>query len=172
MTNSYLYFLWILINAITIIGAFYLFIHYTSLINKRIGTFPALIFIVAIFGSISSVSNTITTKNKSIEFNSADNNAYSTELKNVILAQNKLVTLNLAIHYQNDSTKNTVLPLEAYTVRSGFVGGVNWELDNIFVHKIENNTYSYYVNGLCDWRILGLKIYTQSLSFEGKINLD
>lgn len=181
MTNSIFYLLWILINAATLIGAIYLFIHYTRLINKRIGTFPALIFIVAIIGNINSVSSTSPSEHKTVVLNSADNTGYSTELKNIVrteklknvtLAENKLVELKLAIHYRYDSTKKSIIPLNAYTTRSGFVGGINWELDNISVHKTANNTYSYYVHGLYDWRILGLKIYTQSKSFEGKITLD
>lgn len=165
------YLLWALINVAVFIGAFYLFIRYTSLINKRVGVFPALIFIL---GSLSMLSSASPTKNISDNtiFNETDNQGLSPHSKKFILLDNKLSKIIIGIQYQYDLSKTDITVLSAYTSVSGLIAGTKWESNGIQISKKDKNTFTYNVYGHYKWSILGIQVYTQYKYFEQDFTLE
>lgn len=172
MTNSIVYFLWMLINATVLFGSIYLFFRYTRLINKRVGTIPAVLFVVFSLSFISSISpENNAMKDKTIIFNTTDSHAYTPKLKAITIDENMLSKILFLIDYQYDTTKTALIPLRAYTSQSGFIGGIQWVQNDIQINKTSANTISYQVTGQYSWRILGMNIYTQDKSYNGDIEL-
>lgn len=173
MTNSIVYFLWLIINASILFGAIYLFFRYTRLINKRVGTIPAVLFVVFSLSSISSISSANTEmKDKTIIFNTTDSHAYTPKLKAITIDENMLSKILFLIDYQYNTTKTTLIPLRAYTSQSGFIGGIQWVQNDIQINKTSANTISYQVRGEYSWLILGRNIYKQAKNYTGDISLE
>lgn len=165
-----LHLVWALINAAAYIGVFYLFIRYTSLINKRIGVFPALIFVLGITTMLSSITPNKNT-NDNITINEADTTGFSQKHQYITMVNNKLVRVIISIQYQHDRSKTVTKILSAYTTQSGLVFGTKWKSNGINISKKDNNKFTYHVRGSYIWSILGIPIYVQSKYFKHDFSL-
>lgn len=162
--------IWALINVSAFIALAYLLFRYTSLINKRVGIIPALLFILGIVNMLSSVTPTKSTSDV-ITINEADTTGLSIQSKNIPLSDNKLSRILLNITYQYDLSKTNINVLGAYTSPSGLVAGTKWESNLINISKKDKNTFTYYVSGSYNWSILGISIYKQTKYFEQDFRL-
>ena len=62
--------------------------------------------------------------------------------------------------------------ISAQTNRSGFVIGTNWNVENVSIEKSKTDNKCFYnVSGTLEWKILGLKIYSESKYFKGEVEL-
>lgn len=85
------------------------------------------------------------------------------------LEQNLLTDFHMSIKYRENN--NEIKLLTAYVNRTGIEMGTEWKPSTVFLNKVHNNLYEYHVSGSIDWRILGIRLYTQSKEFDGKIEL-
>ena len=146
----------------------------TKIIRENLGIIPTLIIV---FGLLSFIGKPIedNTKNKTfnlqeetdkIERNKFNGDTYLREKK---LENNLMTDIGLSISFGENTNKKKLLNANVY--RNGFVSGTDWKTTNINVSKLENNTYQYNVIGTVNWRILGIKFYTELREFDGKIEL-
>jgi hypothetical protein len=85
------------------------------------------------------------------------------------LEGNLLTDFHMLIKYGEDN--NEIKLLTAYVDRIGIEMGTEWKPSTVFLNKVHNNLYEYHISGSIDWKILGIRFYTQSKEFDGKIEL-
>ena len=146
----------------------------TKIIRENMGGLAAFIFVFGLLSFISKPSED-TSQNKvfnlenettKIEHNKFNGNTYSREK----ILEDKLTTdIRIFISFGQNTSEKKILYAKVY--RNGFVSGTDWKTTNIYVSKLEKDNYEYIVIGTIDWRILGIKLYTQAKVFKGKIEL-
>lgn len=169
------YLLWGLLN----IGLFIFFIvicfKATKLIREKVGLFASIIFV---FGLLSFVSNSNndndnrepnSNKIKTWKFISDDslkgNDSYILES---VLEKTLVSTYYLGIKYCKDKQRQINIPVNSYSSTTGFISGTNWKPTSIIVNKTnDNNKFEYFVDGVVEWKILGLTIYSQPKEYKG-----
>lgn len=143
-------------------------------IHKNLGVLAALVFVFGLLSFISkpkednSKSKTFNSQNEitKIELNKFSKNTYSREKT----LEDKLSTdIKILISFGENASEKKLLYANVY--RNGFVSGTDWETTNIYLSKLGNDNYQYNVIGKVDWKVLGIKLYTQIKEFEGKIEL-
>lgn len=91
--------------------------------------------------------------------------------KDLLLEDNLATQIRAHISYGEDKTGKKLL--KAMASRDGFVSGTYWKPILFNVSKLTNkDNYEYQVIGSMEWKILGIKLYTESKEFNGKIKLD
>ena len=59
------------------------------------------------------------------------------------------------------------IPICAYSLTSGLVGGTEWKPMAIVVNRTgDNKRFEYFVDGIVEWKLLGARIYSQSKHYE------
>ena len=87
-----------------------------------------------------------------------------------------LKRLNLISKYQLDviygkDKKGMNCPVSAFSSTNGFILGTNWKAESIMVSKTnDNQKFQYIVNGIVEWHLLGITIYTQAKTYKGTIS--
>ena len=146
----------------------------TKIIRENLGTMASIIFV---FGLLSFIGkpNQENTKNKTFNLQSIseakENNKFNgnTYLREKKLENNLMTDIGISISFGENKIEKKLLNANVY--RNGFISGTDWETKHINVSKLKNNTYQYNVIGTIDWRILGIKLYTELKEFDGKIEL-
>ena len=49
--------------------------------------------------------------------------------------------------------------------------GTEWKPSTVLLNKLHNNLYEYNISGSIDWKILGIRFYSQFKEFRGKTEL-
>ncbi|NGM73749.1 hypothetical protein [Sphingobacterium sp. SGL-16] len=170
--HSFFYLSFCVLNVVSFILLIYYFFKCTSLINKRIGIIPAIIFF---FGALSLLSSSLPSetskKSNDITLNHFSDKAGIPDFKNIIIDDKEFARLSIDVQYQEFPYAQNV-PLSIGTSFTGLAAGVKWNQRIIDITPIKNNLFQYYVSGEYKWSFLGINIYTQSKRFEGKIVLD
>lgn len=75
-------------------------------------------------------------------------------------------SIDLTILYGKDSTGKTV-PIDAFSRRNGFVGGLEWVPDRIQVKPTaDGDDFNYTVVGTLHWKLLSATVYSQRKRYE------
>ena len=166
--------IWGILNIAILIYFIIICFKATKIIRENIGKMASVIFVLGLLSFIgkSTEENTKTKSfnlqsiNETIEKNNFNGNTYSREKQ---LDNNLISNINISILFGEN--KNEKKLLNANVNRTGFVSGTDWKTKNINVSKLKRNTYQYNITGTIDWRILGIKLYTELKEFEGTIEL-
>ncbi|UOK42213.1 MULTISPECIES: hypothetical protein [Flavobacterium] len=140
----------------------------TKIIREKLGVFAALIFV---FGLLSFVAVPKDESSKTKSFHFSNNKFHgNTYLKSVKLEDNLATEIELTVKFGENEKEKKIL--SAHTNRNGFVSGTNWKVEAVSVENSKKeNKYLYEVSGILEWKILGLKIYSESKYFKGNIKL-
>jgi hypothetical protein len=97
-----------------------------------------------------------------------------THMAFVDLQKNLISKYTLGIEYGEDEEGHTNVPVSAYSSTSGFIIATNWKPGSIIINRTnENNTFTYSVNGVVEWKLFGgATIYTQRKNFEGTMEVE
>ncbi|HLS37061.1 MAG TPA: hypothetical protein VK023_02205 [Sphingobacterium bovisgrunnientis] len=174
--GSFIYLSWCVLNGVSFILLLYHFFKCTSLINKKIGVIPALIFFIALPSLLSSYHNANqpkeTKESNFITFNKPSNNIGSPYHNYYVIDDKQFARLFISLMYQKSINPQQYTPLSAGTNLSGLVAGVKWKQISLNITPLGNNSFQYHVSGQYEFSFIGIKIYNQSKRFEGEIVFD
>ena len=160
--------LWGLLN----IGLFLFFIvtciKASRLVRDNIGYLAAVVFV---FGLLSFMGNKDSNLKQQSSWEFASKDSLITDMNssiNIKLEETILTTLSLDILYGHHKTDQQNIPISAYSTLTGFMSGLNWKPISISVYKTADNTkFQYYLNGILEWKLIGVSIYSQLKNHEG-----
>jgi hypothetical protein len=163
--------IWGLINIAILIYFVIICFKSTKVIKEKLGIFASLIFVLGLLSFIAkpsdeeSKSEIFDLQNPTIKQNTFKGNTFSTR---IILEENLTTTIGMSIMFGENENKL----ISAQTNRSGFVSGTNWNVENVSIEKSKTDNKCFYnVSGTLEWKILGLKIYSESKYFKGEVEL-
>jgi hypothetical protein len=165
---------WSILNTGLII--FYIIICYraTGLVKEKLGIFAATVFALGILFSMSSSNSTknVDRNNRDHwEFDYYDTIKYKRSF-DIVLDNTLISSYNLIIECDKTNGKREDKPIEAYTSMNGYRCGHNWVVKKILIKKEEIGKLNYYVRFVSEWRLFGIKLYSQRKSYEGNININ
>jgi hypothetical protein len=163
--------IWGLLNIAILIYFVIICFKSTKVIKEKLGIFASLIFVLGLLSFIvkpsdeESKSKIFDLQNPTIKQNMFKENTFSTR---IILEENLTTSIEMSIMFGENKNKL----ISAQTNRSGFVSGTNWNVENVTIEKSKTDNKCFYnVSGRLEWKILGLKIYSESKYFKGEAEL-
>ena len=170
-----LYLIWGLLNISLFLYFLIICFKATGLIREKVGLLASIIFVVGLLSFIGQSNNKNDNKEpnsnqiKTWKFISEDSiNRNSTSSLDIVLEKTLVSKYNFGLKYGKDERQLNV-PISAYSWTTGFVSGTNWKPIAIVVNRTaENNKFEYFVDGVVEWKILGLTIYSQLKGYKGK----
>lgn len=161
--------IWGIFNGFLIIYFLIICFKSVKVIKEKIGILASLIFVIGLLSFISK-PNEENLADKNIDLLNQTNpkkafkgNSFSSEIK---LEDN--LTSNIGLSILVGEKEDELLILNANCYRSGFISGTNWNVKNIDVDKSKDKNYcQYLVNGIMEWKILGITIYSEHKTFNG-----
>ena len=145
-----------------------------KIVYENLGRIATLIFVIGLMSFISK-PNDDENKVKSFDLQNENKEVISNNFtgdissKKIVLEENLTTKIEFYIQYGEKNGENKLL--NAQTSRNGFVSGIDWKTKSIEIEKINNNSCKYNVIGLKDWKIFGIKIYTELKVFDGTFEL-
>ena len=166
--------IWSLLNISLIIYFLIICLKAIKIIRENWGRLATLVFVL---GLSSFISKPNPENNKVKIFKVQDESKIMNEDKisghvfsqEIILEKKLVTTIGATISFKEYDQEIRVLDI--YSDIYGFVGGIDWKPSNVMLNKNKDNSYNYEINGSKDWRLLGIRIYTQSEEFKGNIKL-
>ena len=156
------YLLWALLNIALFVFFLRICFKATRLISEKFGLFAVIIFVFGLI-SFGCSNNGQQDENKAWNLVSDSTNRTTQLLKDVVLDDNLIATT----HLQIGGIKSTNTPVNASTQVYGLICGTNWKTLAVRVEKISNNKLEYSVDGIVEWRLFGLRIYSQFKNYDG-----
>jgi hypothetical protein len=159
--------IWFLLNLTILIYFLYICFEVLKLIKNKIGIIKTIIITI---GFIS-----ITTHNSNNEKNFIDildkSNRYTEKFKVEELIDNNIISkIKLSIFYVNEN--NEIIFTNAKSENFGLIGGTDLEIHSISFNKSEIiNQYEYRLSASKIWKILGIRIYTESINYDGEFKI-
>jgi hypothetical protein len=151
----------------------------TKLIREKLGLLASIIFV---FGLLSFMGNTTNPENQNPENNKTRKweftpvekiTSNTTQFFTIELEKTLISKYELDILYGQDQASKTIVPINAYSLTSGFVSGTNWKPLMIRVDTTEKNgKLLYWVEGVVEWKLLGSTIYSQSKNYKGSVEVN
>lgn len=145
-----------------------------KIIRENLGGWATLVFVLGLLSFMGKKEEDNSFKTFNLQEEKKDTvqnyvgNSYG---KDVLLEDNLATQIRAYISYGEDKTGKKLL--KAMASRDGFVSGTSWKPSFFNVSKLDNkDNYEYQVIGSMEWKILGIKLYTESKEFNGKIKLD
>lgn len=169
--------IWGIFNIIVFIYFFVVCIKSVKIVRDGLGVFAGLVLVIGLLSFISKDdSKNLAEKNIDFYNNELSNNSSKRTFTGNSFRQDvnleKNLTSNISLDIYVGEEKNDLVIISANCMKSGFVSGTKWNVHTIHVDKPKNKNYcNYFVSGSVDWRIMGLKLYSESKIFEGKVIL-
>lgn len=161
---------WSILNISILLLFLYLFVGFLFK-GKKIfeGRFKNLSIAILILGVIQIVSANDSDKfDNTINIDNDYNQKNSTQTSKLILEDNLAMNNNLSITYSSEN--EVLIPIKATSYLTGFVSGYEWKIKSINTSsKTKNEKKHYTASGILEWKIFGIKIYSQEKSFTGRI---
>ncbi|MHB8208982.1 hypothetical protein [Mucilaginibacter sp.] len=170
-----LYLIWCLLN----VGVFLYFVlicfEAIKIIRERIGVFAAVIFVLGLL-SFTNQSNSddehMESKSSNVKtwrFLPQDSLATTQRYSVIVMYEKTFVSnYNLEIGYNLDEKTNAVIPIDACSYLTGIICGTVWKPTSIAVNKTPaGNKLTYVINGVVDWKLLGLTLDSQPKQYSG-----
>lgn len=161
--------IWGLLHIVALVFLVVLCFHWTKTVREKLGVVAAVVFVFVLVSFVSKpsdqdVPHKIYFQNPKIPF------IGNTHQKSVRLEDNMATNIDLFIGYGTDGKSTTLL--QASSNQSGFVSGTTWKTRAINVSKLgEKEVYFYTVSGILEWKFIGITIFSEEKSFEGKTEL-
>jgi len=162
-----LYILWSLLNLALILLFLYVAYRATKLLRRELGIAAALLFAI---GSLSFVNGTgYREAQNHFELRKEEKKLPQNHLMQTIaIDENAAFTTYLQIKYNSKKSPAVLEPVAAQVYTGGLVLSHNLKvLDVTVVYDSTGKKWNYGVIGSQHWRLLGLKVYTQTKMFEG-----
>lgn len=167
--------LWSILN----IGIFIFFIvvsvKATKLVREKMGVLAA---IVLVFGLLSFIGQKAEAPNLEPDGSTfrtwkfvTDIRPYIEDINKVdIVFDNNIISKSVvSVRYGKDTQTGLVKPLEAHTHINGLVAGTSWRPVSVQVSQTAvPNEFTYEVNGVVEWKLLGTTIISQAKEWTGK----
>lgn len=167
---------WTLLNIAILLYFLFISVKITVLAKKHLGSFAALVFVIGLLSFMSSSAPDNSTKNSlSVQpssFVSANGLVQDEQLstKKIKLEGSYFTKNYLNVHYAKKLDGS--FPISTYAGLEGLVNGIKWKTWNIDIKKHKNgNNFEYTVDGILDWKILGMTVYSQLKTYKGNIVL-
>jgi hypothetical protein len=145
-----------------------------KIIKENLGGLATLVFVLGLLSYMGKKEEDNSFKSFDLQEQKKDtvqNYLGNTYSKEVLLEDNLATKISASIMYGKDKTGKKLL--RATASRDGFVSGTYWEPSHFLVSKLDNkDNYEYQVIGSMEWKILGIRLYTEYKEFNGKIKLD
>jgi hypothetical protein len=166
-----IYLLWGLLNIALAIYFIAICLKAIKLIRENFGGFTSVIFVAGLLsfsGCFNNNDNNIF-NTKTWNFASTDSlSKNGTSFLEVKLEDNLISEYDLNIVYGKSKQLQNNLPVSAYSTVTGFTSGTNWKPVSISVERTnDNEEFQYTVDGIVEWKLLGVTIYTQSKTYNG-----
>lgn len=161
--------IWVVLNLVILIYFIIICFKSTRIIREKLGLLAAFVFVLGLLSLMDTPNN----EQESPKIFDLQNQTEADLFKgNTRLIESKLEE-NLATEIQLtikvEENKNGRKPLTASTNRSGLVMGTSWKTQMITVNRSETeNKYFYDVSGILEWKLMGLKMYSQRKDFKGE----
>ena len=172
-----IYLLWGLLNIGLLIYFLIISFKVIKLIREKLGLFETVFFVIILLSLIGSANkdsyNRKTNSNgtETWTFTSKDSISQPINLSTCIVLEKNLISkYQLDVIYGKDK-KGMNCPVSAFSSTNGFILGTNWKAESIMVSKTnDNQKFQYIVNGIVEWHLLGITIYTQAKTYKGTIS--
>lgn len=162
--------IWSIINGIIIIYFFYLIIGFIAK-GKKIfkPKFKTISISIMIIGIVQIIYASDSEKNSNrISITKNYNKKNNSEIKQVILEDNLTFDINMLVKYSIE--QNKYIPIESNSFLTGLVSGYVWEFKSINTNSLSlNGKAEFIANGILKWNLLGITVYSESKTFNGKI---
>jgi len=165
-----IYLVWAILN----IGLFLFFVFVcfraTKLIKEKLGLFASIIFVFTLLSFVDAPNSSEQKLGETFDFNldKDENKTYNNKRsEHVTLDNNLIFFINLNMVYNKNV--DTITPILAGSAMSGLVAGHRWKAQTVTANVV-GQTIKYTVDGLIEWKLLGLNIYTQSKTYTGSID--
>jgi hypothetical protein len=166
--------LWGIVNIAILIYFIIICFKVIKIVRENLGVVATLIFVIGLMSFISKPKDesykvkTFEIKDESII--KGEEKISDHIFQHDIVLEKKLATTIIATITFKEYDQQVRL-LNTYTVMTGFVSGIDWKASNVDFTKNKDNSYTYQIIGTKDWRILGIRIYTQMKDYKGKFKL-
>lgn len=166
--------IWGILNIVILIYFIIICFQAVKVIRENLGGMAALILVLGLL-SFKVKSKDENDKIKTFDLQNVsqktapDKIEGNTYLKEKKLEENLLTDFHMLIKFGEDN--NEIKLLTAYVNRTGIEMGTEWKPSTVFLNKVHTNLYEYHISGSIDWKISGIKFYTQAKEFNGKIEL-
>lgn len=170
--------LWAILNIGIFIFFIFVSVKATKLVREKMGVVAA---IVLVFGLLSFISRKAeapnnepgTSRLRTWKF-VTDTAPYSKDSKSIdiVFDKNILSKSVLSVRYGMDQQSGLYKPLESHTYITGLVAGTSWRpvLVQVSMTAIPNE-FTYEVNGVIEWKLLGTTIVSQARDWTGKFEI-
>lgn len=171
-----IYLIWGILNFVLFIFFITICFKATKLIRRKIGLFAAFIFVVGLLSYIGNSNSNDYNKEpnsnqiKTWKFASENGlNKIGTYSVDVVLEKTLISEYNLGISYSKEKKgENKYFPISAYSSTSGISCGTLWIPKSIIVNQTNNNNkFEYLVNGVVEWKLLGLTLFSEIKEYKG-----
>lgn len=167
--------LWTLMNTILFIIFIIICFKAALVIRKELGFWSFLFLAVCIFSLAASKGNCDDTGSLHIGDRLPEINKYPAGAKHVykelIISDDLLTDIVLQVRFYKDKQETGLI--SAKTIRTGIINGTNWNSVMITITDAAGyGKYTYTIIGTMEYKILGLKVYSQPREFQGSIDLN
>jgi hypothetical protein len=173
--NGMLPLIWGMLNIV--IYGYFIFLTFKAakFVRERIGALASVIFVVTLFSiTIYANNNNVgSTPGRKWQFSPADNSEKS-GANFVVIGLEKTIasSYNLGVSYQITEKTHTNIPINAWSFQTGFVSGSIWKPTSITVNPAPaSNKLAYSVDGINEWKLLGITLYAQSKHYAGTASI-
>ncbi len=162
--------IWGLLNLI--LSLFFLLTCFRALklVREKWGIFSAIVFTFGLLSFCSRPSGQPLNKENIVnrwtfapDSSIIKNTSQSTTL---MLEKNLISNYNLELTYGTHKNSQTKVPVKAWAFTSGFVMGTQWRPEFVSVTP-QKNGFHYLVNGIYEWKLLGVSLYSQVKTYKG-----
>ncbi len=161
---------WSLLNITILFFFLYLIVGFLfkgkKIFDSRFKKLSTAIFILGVIQIVSA--NDSSKFDNTINIDNKHNQKNSTYTSKLILEDNLTMNINLSIIYSNEN--EVLTPIKATSYLTGLVNGYDWKLKSTNTSsKTKDEIRNYNASGILEWKIFGIKIYSQEKSFTGRI---
>ena len=164
-----LYLLWSLVNLALILLFIYVAYKATRLLRRELGLATALFFAIGFLSFINGPG--YREEQNSIKLNEkpkADTGLYQQQSQMITIDENAAFDTHLQVTYNEYKDQPLPQPVAAQVHTSGLVLSHSLKvMDTIVTYDEAAKSWNYQVYGILHWRLLGMKIYTQTKMFSG-----
>jgi hypothetical protein len=166
--------LWGILNIAILVYFIIICFKVIKIVRENLGGIATLIFVL---GLMSFIAKPNVENNKIKTFEIKDESKIVGEEKinghifteDIILEKKLVTTISATITFKEYDQQVRII--NAYTMMTGFVSGIDWKASNVDITKNNDNSYNYQIIGTRDWRILGIRIYTNMEDYKGKFKI-
>lgn len=173
------YMLWTLINFAVAIFFLLICFRAVKLVREKIGTFAAFLFVIGLFAFVrkqdKETGPLVAKRDDHTHFVPIQNSVYiQPNLDHIkhTLADYVGTDLNMEVSFSKGTDGISTQVQEMSFFFEGFVGGHNWEPISAKITLLNTKeALEYDIDGILNWNLLGINIYSQAKHFSGSVHL-